>query len=104
MELTLIGIVGFIVLFVLIFAVGMPIGFAMALIGFIGIATISGFGAGIGSLGTVPYTTVAAYTFAVIPLFILMGEFTFASGIIRDAYSAISKWTARLPGGMAIAT
>jgi tripartite ATP-independent transporter DctM subunit len=104
MEPTLIGLLGFIVLFCLIFACGMPIGLAMALMGFIGISLISGMTAALGSLGIVPYSTVASYVLSVIPTFILMGELAFLSGMMTEAYSSINKWLGHLPGGLAMAT
>ncbi len=39
-----------------------------------------------------------------LPLFILMGEFAYFSGIIRGAYDAMYKWLGHLPGGLAMAT
>ena len=104
MEPTLIGVAGFVALFFLIFAFGMPIGFAMALTGFIGISLIYGMTAALGTLGIVPYSTVAFYVMSVIPMFVLMGEFAFVSGMMTEAYSAINKWLGHLPGGLAMAT
>jgi tripartite ATP-independent transporter DctM subunit len=40
----------------------------------------------------------------IIPLFILMGEFAFFSGLITGAYSFMNKWLGHLPGGLAMAT
>ena len=44
------------------------------------------------------------FTFAVIPLFMLMGEFIGRSGAITDLYIAINKSLSRLPARLAIAT
>jgi C4-dicarboxylate transporter, DctM subunit len=44
------------------------------------------------------------FTFAVIPLFMLMGEFIGRSGAITDLYIAINKSLRRLPARLAIAT
>jgi C4-dicarboxylate transporter DctM subunit len=40
----------------------------------------------------------------VIPMFILMGQFAFHSGISKDLFDASNKWLAHLPGGLACAT
>lgn len=104
MDPTLVGLAGFAALFFLIFAVGMPIGFSMALVGFVGISLISGLSAAWGSLGVVPYSTVATSTMSVIPMFILMGNFAVRSGIMTDVYTALNKWVGHLPGGLAIST
>ncbi len=44
------------------------------------------------------------FTFAVIPLFMLMGEFIGRSGAITDIYVAINKGLKRIPARLAIAT
>ncbi|MEM9106864.1 MAG: TRAP transporter large permease subunit [Pseudomonadota bacterium] len=44
------------------------------------------------------------FTFAVIPLFMLMGEFIARSGAITDIYAAINRGVRRLPGRLAVAT
>jgi C4-dicarboxylate transporter DctM subunit len=44
------------------------------------------------------------FTFAVIPLFMLMGEFIGRSGAITDIYVAINKGLRRIPARLAIAT
>jgi tripartite ATP-independent transporter DctM subunit len=44
------------------------------------------------------------FTFAVIPLFMLMGEFIGRSGVITDIYIAINKGLKKIPARLAIAT
>lgn len=44
------------------------------------------------------------FTFAVIPLFMLMGEFIGRSGAITDIYHAINRGIKSLPGRLAVAT
>ncbi|WP_419907172.1 TRAP transporter large permease [Hoeflea sp.] len=44
------------------------------------------------------------FTFAVIPLFMLMGEFIARSGAITDIYAAINRGVRRLPGRLTVAT
>ncbi len=103
MEPAIVGILGFVVLFILL-AAGMPIGFAMAMVGFVGFTLISDIGGALGLLGTVPYSTVASYVLSVIPMFVLMGEFSFISGMVTDAYYAAYRWLGHLPGGLAMTT
>ncbi len=98
-----IGIIGIVALFFFM-AIGLPVGFAMALVGFGGLIIIDGFGPAILRMGLVPFTTVASYIFSVLPLFVLMGEFSSISGIVPDAYRAMYTWMGRLPGGLAMAT
>jgi C4-dicarboxylate transporter, DctM subunit len=103
MAIELYGVVGFILLFFLMF-IGMPIGFAMAFVGAAGIGAIVGVNGMITVLGTSPYTTVASYEMATLPMFILMGAFAFASGLVHNAFDTTSAFLGRLPGGLAIAT
>ena len=98
-----VGFIGVGLLIVLLFS-GMPIGFVMALIGFIGMTYIAGPGAGLGLFQITPYVTSASYSLSVLPLFILMGEFCFQSGLSKDLYYAVYRWLGHLPGGLAMAT
>ena len=98
-----IGCLGLLVLFAII-AIGIPIGFAMALVGFWGCVFLSGWEAALCYLTTVPISTVASYTLSVLPLFILMGEFASISGLTEGAFNGLNKWLGRLPGGLAMAT
>lgn len=98
-----IGFLGLAAMAALIFT-GMPIGIAMAVVGFVGFAMLSGPGPAMGVLMTIPYSTAANYSLSVVPLFILMGEITFHSGISQDLYKAAYKWIGHLPGGLAMAT
>lgn len=98
-----VGFLGLVAMAVLLFT-GIPIGIAMAVVGFAGFAVVSGMEAAIGLLMTVPYSTAATYTLSVVPLFVLMGEFSFESGISQDLYRMAYMWIGRLPGGLAMAT
>ena len=44
------------------------------------------------------------FTFAVIPLFMLMGELIGRSGAVTDVYKAINRSLRRIPGRLAVAT
>jgi len=65
---------------------------------------LSGIKAGLGLLGTVPYTTTASYALSVVPLFVLMGEFAFHSGLSKDIYYAVYRWLGSVRGGLSMAT
>jgi C4-dicarboxylate transporter DctM subunit len=55
-------------------------------------------------LAATAYEAIRAYVFAVIPLFMLMGEFIGKSGTVTDVYRGINRLMRRLPGRLAIAT
>ncbi|MCD7927525.1 MAG: TRAP transporter large permease [Oscillospiraceae bacterium] len=103
MNLNLVAVIGIVILLILMFN-GMNIGWAMLLVGFFGYAYVVNFNAALGVLSTVPTTQAATYSLTVIPLFILMGNFAYASGISSGLYNACNKLLARLPGGLACAT
>ena len=98
-----IGVSGVIALFVFML-LGMPIGLTMGLIGFLGLMLIQGADASLIRLGLTAFSSTNSYLISLLPLFTLMGEFAFASGITRDAYDAGYKWIGHRPGGLAIAT
>jgi tripartite ATP-independent transporter DctM subunit len=55
-------------------------------------------------LGSTAYESLRDYVFAVIPLFMLMGEFIGKSGAVTDVYRGLNRALKRLPGRLAIAT
>ncbi len=83
---------------------GIHIGIAMGLLGFLGMSYLTGLGAGLSIMETTPYSTMASHGLSVIPLFILMGTFCFYSGLSRDIYFTMYRWLGHLPGGLAMAT
>ena len=103
MSPELIGILGIVLMFVLL-ALGMYIGMAMALVGFLGLCVIVGWDSGLSILGITPLAEGSSYTLSVIPLFVLMGQFAFISGISTDIYKTVYAWMGRFRGGLAMAT
>jgi len=97
------GILGIAALFTLM-AVGMPLAFAMGLVGFAGYCYIVSVDAGISQLESVPFDVGSDYILAVVPLFLLMGQFAFHSGLSQDLYDTFYKWLGQYPGGLAMAT
>ena len=98
-----IGLSGIAVL-LLLMALRMPIGIAMLLVGIVGFAMLNGLNAALAALGIYPYQYAAVYDFAVIPLFVLMGNLGSVSGMARDLYSAAYAWIGHVRGGLAHAT
>ena len=98
-----VGFIGVAVLFMLLFS-GMAIGLVMILVGFVGMAYLASMTSGLSFLGSVPYVTIANYSLAVLPLFILMGELAFASGLSDELYLMFNRWIGHWPGGLAMAT
>jgi C4-dicarboxylate transporter DctM subunit len=97
------GIVG-IALLLLLFLFRMPVAFAMALVGFVGFAYLSSLDPALSLLSQDIFETFSSYPLSVIPMFILMGSFAFASGISERLYKTTYTWVGSLRGGLTIAT
>ena len=91
------AIMGLLFLFLLM-ALRMPVSFAMILAGFLGNAYLISTDAAIYVLATNIWGQFSSYGLSVIPLFVLMGQFAFHSGIPERLYNAAYKWVGRLPG------
>jgi tripartite ATP-independent transporter DctM subunit len=97
------GAIGTVLVFILLF-LGMPIAFALMLVGLAGISYLASIGAALPVVARTVYEVSAYYPYTVIPLFIVMGGFAGSSGMTKDLYSTFDKWFRKLPGGLAIAT
>jgi C4-dicarboxylate transporter DctM subunit len=98
-----IGLIGIVVL-VLIFFLGMPVGFAMAFVGMAGFCYLVSPEAGLSILARDVFSNFSSYSLTVIPMFVFMGSIAFASGMSRRLYDAGYTLFGRLRGGLAIAT
>lgn len=103
MNPTLIGIIGIIVM-VLIFLSRMPVAYVMAMIGYIGFSIVVSGQGGLNLLPRNIYDVFSSYGLTTIPLFILMGQLAFNSGISRRLYSTGYKFLGNTRGGLAMAT
>jgi tripartite ATP-independent transporter DctM subunit len=103
MDSVTVGILGFLIFFTLM-ALGVPIAFSMGMVGFFGIWYLGDLTAALSTVGMLPFSWGADYTFMCIPLFVLMGHFANRAGVITKFFDAAYKWAGSLPGGLAIAT
>lgn len=85
-------------------AIGMPVGFAMAISGSVGLYVVGGTAALIGILQTSSVSTVSSYELITIPMFLLLAEFVLVSGVAEDLFEAAAAWVGRVPGGLGMAT
>ena len=104
MSPALIGILGIVVMLATMFFLQIPVGFAMALVGFGGVALVILPQAALGMLGTELWTTFSSYGLTIIPLFIFMGLICFYSDVNTKLYNAAYKWLGATRGGLAMAT
>jgi C4-dicarboxylate transporter, DctM subunit len=103
MNEIVVGITGLIVL-LLLFSTGIELGFAMALVGFVGFGYLNGFHSAINLLSRDLFDVITTYGYTVFPLFILMGQIGFNAGIAVRLYNAAHKFIGHIPGGLAMAT
>lgn len=87
-------------------ALGVHIAIALGIASALGVFLVTGgnFKVVLSMLASTSYEALRAYEFAVIPLFMLMGEFISKSGAVTDVYRAIHRGLRRLPGRLAVAT
>jgi tripartite ATP-independent transporter DctM subunit len=98
-----VGILALVVLLAL-FATGLELGFAMALVGFAGFTYVNGLHAAMNLLGRDVYDVITNYGYTVFPLFILMGQIGLHAGIAVRLYDSAHKFVGHIPGGLAMAT
>ena len=103
MTPTMAGMIGFAALIILMF-LRMPVGFVMAIVGYLGFGILISWNAASSLLIRDVYSTFSAYNLTVIPLFVLMGQIAFHSGISGRLFHSAHKFFGHLPGGLAIAT
>jgi tripartite ATP-independent transporter DctM subunit len=102
-ESLLLGSVA-IVAMVLLLLLGVPVAVSMATVGFVGMGLTAGWTTALAQFQTLPYNLTAAYAFAVMPLFILMGSLAVTAGIVEEIYDVVYKWLGRFRGGLYLTT
>ncbi len=81
-------------------SMGAPVAVAMGVVGVCGMLLIGGTSLAMTQLYTLPYQLAADFVFAVVPLFVLMGNLVAAGGLARDLYDAAEKWLRHVRGGL----
>jgi len=98
-----VGVVGIFALF-LVFSWGIEIGFAMAVVGAVGMCYFVSVPAVVNLIGKDFFEIFSSYNLTVVPLFMFMGQIAFSSGIANKLYDCTHKFVGHLPGGLAMAT
>jgi tripartite ATP-independent transporter DctM subunit len=97
------GIVGTVLLLVLFF-LGVPIGFAMGIAGIVGFSYVVNPSAAFHLVASDIFDQLNSFSLSVLPMFILMGCMAFASGIGGKAFNAAYVVMGRVRGGLIVAT
>lgn len=98
-----VGLAGIAVFFVLL-VIGMPIAFAMALVGFAGFSMLSSVEVGFNMAAKEIFNTFSSYSLSVIAMFVWMGFLSYYSGIGTRLYILAYRLIGHWPGGLAVAT
>ncbi|KIX10768.1 TRAP transporter large permease [Dethiosulfatarculus sandiegensis] len=78
---------------------GIWVGFALFIVGFVGMTFFGTLPAG-NNMASSVWATVEKWEYVALPLFILMGEILFRSGISERLFKSLVPWLYRLPGGL----
>lgn len=97
--------IAIVVILIVLILLSVPVVVALGLCSYFGLAWLTGSTRVPGSLlSNTAYEALRDYVFAVIPLFVLMGELISRSGAASDLYGIINRVFRRLPGRLALAT
>ncbi len=103
MDPYVVALLGGILLFVLL-AVGVHIGIALAISGFVGITYLAGFHQAVTMNVSAFYHKISNPGLITLPLFILMGYLASGGGISKNLFDSLSLWLGRFRGGIGIAS
>ncbi len=97
------GIVGIGVLIV-VFLLGLPVGFSMGLIGLVGFCVVNSPASGLSLMARDFFDTFSSYSLSVIPMFVFMGSIAYFTGMSGRLFDASYIFFGKMKGGLAIAT
>ena len=80
-------------------AAGIWVGFSLFIVGFMGMVIFSPLPPG-NNMASSVWATIEKWEYVALPLFILMGEILYRSGISEKLFKSLVPWLYRLPGGL----
>jgi tripartite ATP-independent transporter DctM subunit len=83
-------------------ALGLPVAFAFFGVNIVGAVIFLGGEPGLDQMARNTFASMSSFTLAPIPLFLLMGEILFHTGVAFKAIDAVDKLIARVPGRLSI--
>ena len=93
-----------IALLFLFFAMGLEVSLSLGLVGVLGLLYLKGFTVGLGVVGSIAWSNATSFSFIAVPLFVFMSGILLHSGVGKGLYTAVARWVAFLPGGLAVAS
>lgn len=88
--------------FLLLMLAGIPVVYSFFLVNMVTMFILMGGQAGLRNLITSIYGSLAVFVLLPIPLFVLMGEIMFRTGIAQNMLDVVDKWMGRIPGRMSL--
>jgi C4-dicarboxylate transporter DctM subunit len=98
-----IGLIGIAVL-LLLFVTGIELAIAMLIIGFVGFGYVISFGPASNMVAKDIFDCFESYTLTVVPLFVLMGQLSYNTGIASRLYDTAHRFLGHIRGGLGMAT
>lgn len=84
-------------------AVRVPVAIALAASGLLGVILLETSASPSAIVQTTPFSTTARFSWTVVPMFILMGAFATASGLVSSLFRIANQMFKRIPGGIGLA-
>ncbi|ROP83782.1 tripartite ATP-independent transporter DctM subunit [Stella humosa] len=81
-----------------------PIGVALSLIAFVGLAIIANMRVAFSLLTTVPFELIGDWSLSAVPMFMLMGYICTETGLTTNLFRAARVFLAGMPGGLAVSS
>ena len=85
---------------VVLLAAGIWVGVALGLSGFVGLALVLDWGRAVDIVGKVLWEQNTSFVLVAIPMFILMGEVLFETGVMGPVYLRAARIVSGVPGGL----
>lgn len=86
----------------ILFAIGVPVAFSFLFVNMMAAYFLWGGQRGLDQLILSIYGSVISFTMLPIPLFVLMGEVMFRSGVAPRMVETLDKWLGRIPGRLSL--
>lgn len=88
--------------FLVLLLMGVPVAFGFLLIVTVGAFLFMGGTTALGQAFLGVYASVSSFTLVPVPLFVLMGEVMFLSGVAPRMIDSLDEWLGRLPGRLSL--
>lgn len=97
-------VIGIVILLLSLLAMRMPVAFALALSGAVGLLLLRDAEFVTNTLGSKPFDETSRFTLTIIPMFILMGMFAVKARIAEQVYAVAGHVFRKLPGSLGVST